>query len=503
MRISRLDTSCTFHEENKIYNQFATSYSYDFKGNITNLSRRDETATLLHDIGYTYEQDRNRLRGIEVNGTEIRSSSYHYDALGNMILDNAENINVGWNVIGKVRFVQTPNNVLQFAYNPFGQRQIKRTLNDTTYYVHDATGNVMGIYVKDGLTLTTRERPIYGSSRVGIMNKAVVFNLTGSLVSKSNTTIGIKEYELCDHLRNVDVVILDRKTYSGSNFWPYFKSMTDYYPFGYPLPTRSYSSGYRYGFNGQEGDGEIYGDKLNYAFQYRMYDARIGRFWSVDPLKSDYPWNSTYAFAENRVIDGIEFEGLEVIVLFGGADLTGNGDYGTAAQNIEDNIKNKIKGGTIILVNSNYNQPIKVITETAQEVMQSYTVGTPIVIYGYSKGGEYAIMLADQLRIKKISVELLITVDAADGIFSSDKPKVIPENVKKNINFYQSNRSLIGSKGSANIKKPSANTEIKNIDKTDTKYKDLEGKYIDIKHSNIDEATQNEVEKLIINEVNK
>jgi hypothetical protein len=135
--------------------------------------------------------------------------------------------------------------------------------------------------------------------------------------------------------------------------------------------------------------------------------------------------------------------------------------------------------------------------------MQSYTVGTPIVIYGYSKGGEYAIMLADQLRIKKIPVELLITVDAADGIFSNDKPKVIPENVKKNINFYQSNRSLIGSKGSANIKKPSANTEIKNIDKTDTKYKDLEGKYIDIKHSNIDEATQNEVEKLIINEVNK
>ncbi len=159
---------------------------------------------------------------------------------------------------------------------------------------------------------TTYERPIYGSSRLGIMNKAVVFNLTGVLVSKSNSTIGIKEYELSDHLGNVDVVILDRKTYSEPNFWPYFKSMTDYYPFGYPITTRTYSiEPYRYGFNGQEGDGEIYGDKLNYAFQYRMYDARIGRFWSVDPLKSDYPWNSTYAFAENRVIDGIDLEGLE------------------------------------------------------------------------------------------------------------------------------------------------------------------------------------------------
>jgi RHS repeat-associated protein len=190
---------------------------------------------------------------------------------------------------------------------------------------------------------TTSERPIYGSSRLGIMNKAVVFNMTGGLVSKSTSTIGIKEYELSDHLGNVSLVVLDRKNCNNSVIKPVVKSYTDYYPFGYPISFRTHSSSYRYGFNGQEGDNEIYGDKLNYAFQYRMYDARIGRFWSIDPLKSSYPWNSTYAFAENRVIDGIEFEGLEVIVLFGGADLTGNGDYGTAAQNIEDNIKTKLK----------------------------------------------------------------------------------------------------------------------------------------------------------------
>jgi hypothetical protein len=34
---------------------------------------------------------------------------------------------------------------------------------------------------------------------------------------------------------------------------------------------------------------------------------------SVDPLSKDYPWNSTYAFCENRPIDGIELEGLERI----------------------------------------------------------------------------------------------------------------------------------------------------------------------------------------------
>ncbi len=37
----------------------------------------------------------------------------------------------------------------------------------------------------------------------------------------------------------------------------------------------------------------------------------VGRFFNVDPLAEKFPHNSTYAFAENRVIDGRELEGLE------------------------------------------------------------------------------------------------------------------------------------------------------------------------------------------------
>ena len=44
-----------------------------------------------------------------------------------------------------------------------------------------------------------------------------------------------------------------------------------------------------------------------------MHDPRLGRFFAVDPLAPQYPHNSPYAFSENRVIDGIELEGLEVI----------------------------------------------------------------------------------------------------------------------------------------------------------------------------------------------
>jgi RHS repeat-associated protein len=75
--------------------------------------------------------------------------------------------------------------------------------------------------------------------------------------------------------------------------------------------TANGSTSYRFGFNGQEKVDEVYGEGNAYAFEYRIHDPRIGRFLSVDPLFASYPWNSTYAFAENRVIDGKDLEGLE------------------------------------------------------------------------------------------------------------------------------------------------------------------------------------------------
>ncbi|PZR32193.1 MAG: hypothetical protein DI538_19880 [Azospira oryzae] len=49
-----------------------------------------------------------------------------------------------------------------------------------------------------------------------------------------------------------------------------------------------------------------------YHFKYRMHDPAIGRFGMVDPLADKYSYNSTYAFSENRLTDGVELEGLEV-----------------------------------------------------------------------------------------------------------------------------------------------------------------------------------------------
>ena len=95
-----------------------------------------------------------------------------------------------------------------------------------------------------------------------------------------------------------------------------------------PQHPRYYNGGYRYFFNGQEADNEVLGEGALHAFEYRMHDTRIGRFWSVDPLAGKFPWNSVYAFAENSPIGYLELEGLEK-VRFGYnkvVDFTGMGE---------------------------------------------------------------------------------------------------------------------------------------------------------------------------------
>jgi hypothetical protein len=55
-----------------------------------------------------------------------------------------------------------------------------------------------------------------------------------------------------------------------------------------------------------------------------MHDPRVGRFFAIDPLFREYPHNSPYAFSENRVIDGVELEGLEYYTVHIKQDINGN-----------------------------------------------------------------------------------------------------------------------------------------------------------------------------------
>ena len=68
---------------------------------------------------------------------------------------------------------------------------------------------------------------------------------------------------------------------------------------------------YGFGFNGKENDNEVKGTGNQQDYGMRIYDPRIGRFLSVDPLFKDYPELTTYQFSSNTPIWAIDIDGLE------------------------------------------------------------------------------------------------------------------------------------------------------------------------------------------------
>ncbi len=89
------------------------------------------------------------------------------------------------------------------------------------------------------------------------------------------------------------------------------------------MPGRGYNAGsYRYGFNGKEDDNDITNGGQDYGM--RIYDKRLGRFLSVDPITNQYPSLTPYQFASNRPIDGIDQDGLEYLRFDKVADIGNN-----------------------------------------------------------------------------------------------------------------------------------------------------------------------------------
>ena len=186
----------------------------------------------------------------------------------------------------------------------------------TYYYLRDAQGNEMCRYVKytnttSQLMYVAQEHSIYGSSRVGVDNRkdtlylGAVYTPTWGGVGASRRELGLKSFELANHLGNVLVTVSDKPVYKVSSgtiyFSPEISSISDYYPFGAPIQGRSFSSTeYRFGFNTQEKTDEITGPGNHNTATFWEYDTRLGRRWNTDPVVK--PWESLYACLSDNPI---------------------------------------------------------------------------------------------------------------------------------------------------------------------------------------------------------
>ena len=84
------------------------------------------------------------------------------------------------------------------------------------------------------------------------------------------------------------------------------------------MPGRKYlapnASKPRYGFNGKENDNEVKGEGNQQDYGMRIYDPRLVRFLSVDPLTKKYPELTPYQFASNTPISAVDLDGLEATI---------------------------------------------------------------------------------------------------------------------------------------------------------------------------------------------
>lgn len=284
------------------YKGYETRYSYDANGNIKKLDRTAPNYTVglfeqMDSLLYYYGQNNysgtvkllnNRLYHVgdrqsdsdrfaqdldhqlgtinsvvssttapNTNIVKLTNSNYEYDKTGQLKKDLKEGIQlIVWTPYGKIDSIamSAPKSDLKFHYDATGNRVAKLEYPKptaehptpavvATYYFRDAQGNILDVVQPkvDGEQYTeSHEYSLYGSSRLGTMT--IQKNLSsGTGTVPKQRKLGQRQYELSNHLGNVMTTLTDQKYYSASTsqYEPAVTSVTDYYPFGMPMPGRT------------------------------------------------------------------------------------------------------------------------------------------------------------------------------------------------------------------------------------------------------------------------
>ena len=274
--------------------------------------------------------------------------------------------------------------------------------------------------------------PIYGSTRIGMANtQARIVNIVRVETVSSNTTItvsevkvdkaayyGNKRYEMVGNTGSVHVVISDRKIVTSSGISADILEVNDYYAWGQEIKSRSWSDEserYLRGYQGMLLENTINGEANMYSTEFRMFDARLGRWLSLDALMDQFPWMSPFVGMDNNPISLTDPLGLNTIE----KDTPAEPEVSDSG----DNEKNKPKPKNKPKNNkSDYGQEIHYSLETTSEVADKPTIVSRTrrkILKGDGSDGVY------RIRIKYKNEEYrLDRGGSADG----DHPYATPSN---------------------------------------------------------------------------
>ncbi len=218
---------------------YYNTYQYDKNGNLTSLNRYLDALVPVDELNYIYntsastELRNNRLYAVkeeadvddnfstdidsgQTEGTflsttgEFNNSNYQYDAIGQLIKDEQEGItNIDWRVDGKVASITkegegNTETTISFEYDGLGNRLSKthipngdETQATNTYYIRDAQGNVMAVYEKGLVELTSPSDYFVtpgtihsGTETIEALENIVLTNYTATPTSNVTITSG-------------------------------------------------------------------------------------------------------------------------------------------------------------------------------------------------------------------------------------------------------------------------------------------------------------------------
>ena len=309
--------------------RYSASYRDDLVESILSLVRYYGSGNLLYSLRYDYYDLtlNNRLKSIfDAVSTQFPhdlesqpSVNYLYDPVGNMVRDMSRNLSVRYNYSNRPKLLTLGNNTIRMLYNPAGYRFFKGTDERGEVFIYNTQGQLMAKYRIVGDTLRLDFLPIYeGTRRLGIYEPEGVEWVAGSGKFSLLSAIHVlpclncpmqltrvkryalkptRKYELTDHLGNVRVVIADQRMAvadSSGQVVAYYKpkvlSIHDYYPYGW----QKFSAFYPFGANAgslKEGWDSTGG---TYYTLYRVLDARLGRWYQVEPVWEEYAMWSGY-----------------------------------------------------------------------------------------------------------------------------------------------------------------------------------------------------------------
>ena len=268
---------------------YASTYDYDANGNLSHLTRKGNLSTnsyAMDDFTYQYSSGMNRLNYVtdaagtsdglytdDINSSPTQiSGNYVYDNIGQLTQDVQEGMKLTWKAgNNKLASQEDVSTHLDYIYNPMGQRvlKIKKTMTGSsptpqsagysweyTYYAYDANGDVMTTYSVTmnsaaGIQLAKiDEQSIFGAERLGLIQAdRTIYNNAYTVLDgpKYSNKVGLKNYELTNHLGNVNAVITDRRVldpdYSSVTYNYDFASSTPAWTTASGTPTTSVSSG--------------------------------------------------------------------------------------------------------------------------------------------------------------------------------------------------------------------------------------------------------------------